>query len=432
MGVISRKKIISQASSGVNSATTAALALKQSLIGFYNVKDYGAIGNGTTNDTTAIQAAVTASIAATGNANIIFPNGRYKVNSIITIDISTANVNILGYNSELVSGISSVGSAVLKISSASKVFIDGLSIDFNSNAVVHYGLIVGDNANNKYVGVARIENCDFYNFGVINQRGILLENTPFISGVAGNFNLPSATISNCNFYNKNLLGAAVNYTTNILYGIAIQFGEQTDYARVINCNFNYISIGVYSTAGANMDITGCNFLGCLPKQSSTYVFGCVYIPNTGTNNGKINIVACKFNHNLGYSIYYSYATAERPLTVSGCHFISNGTTAIYMTHTATVQSRAMIHNNYFERCSQAFTNSWTGQPFGATLQPFIYMNNQLRCSIKLNTFLNDGTYGIVSANSADYIIVKGNNWFNITGISSLVGVNNQVADNDNL
>lgn len=50
----------------------------------FNVKDYGAIGDGATNDTTAIQAAVTAAVATSPNvrATIFFPDGRYLSDAI--------------------------------------------------------------------------------------------------------------------------------------------------------------------------------------------------------------------------------------------------------------------------------------------------------------------------------------------------------------
>lgn len=50
----------------------------------FNVKDFGAVGDGTTNDTAAIQAAVTAALVSTPNvrATIYFPVGRYLSDSI--------------------------------------------------------------------------------------------------------------------------------------------------------------------------------------------------------------------------------------------------------------------------------------------------------------------------------------------------------------
>jgi hypothetical protein len=50
----------------------------------FNVKDYGAVGDGATNDTAAIQAAVTAALVSTPNvrSTVYFPDGRYLSDSI--------------------------------------------------------------------------------------------------------------------------------------------------------------------------------------------------------------------------------------------------------------------------------------------------------------------------------------------------------------
>jgi polygalacturonase len=48
-----------------------------------NVKDYGAVGDGTTDDTTAMQAAITA-VATTGQG-LYVPAGTYKITSALTL-----------------------------------------------------------------------------------------------------------------------------------------------------------------------------------------------------------------------------------------------------------------------------------------------------------------------------------------------------------
>ena len=48
-----------------------------------NVLDYGAVGNGTTDDTVAIQAAIDA--AAVNNQLLYFPTGTYRVVDTLTI-----------------------------------------------------------------------------------------------------------------------------------------------------------------------------------------------------------------------------------------------------------------------------------------------------------------------------------------------------------
>lgn len=70
----------------------------------FNVKDYGAVGNGTTDDTTAVNAALTAAVGQSTASNIygdarsavvFFPPGTYKLTSTITI---TEGVTLAGDN----------------------------------------------------------------------------------------------------------------------------------------------------------------------------------------------------------------------------------------------------------------------------------------------------------------------------------------------
>jgi len=71
-------------------------------LGIYNVKDHGAIGDGSTSDTDAINAAIAAA-HANGGGTVYFPTGTYKSGSIvmednITLDIS-ANATLLATSS---------------------------------------------------------------------------------------------------------------------------------------------------------------------------------------------------------------------------------------------------------------------------------------------------------------------------------------------
>src|SRR3990167_3760470 len=53
--------------------------------GWFNVRAYGAVGDGTTDDTTAINSAVTAALAASYGAVVYFPPGRYRTSTGITV-----------------------------------------------------------------------------------------------------------------------------------------------------------------------------------------------------------------------------------------------------------------------------------------------------------------------------------------------------------
>ena len=75
-----------------------------------NVKDFGAVGNGSTDDTTAMQAAITA-VATTGQG-LYIPAGTYRITSVLT---STGHLNMFGDGEKSVldfSGITSGSSGI--------------------------------------------------------------------------------------------------------------------------------------------------------------------------------------------------------------------------------------------------------------------------------------------------------------------------------
>lgn len=65
-------------------STTVQAKLRETV----SVKDFGAVGDGVTDDTAAIQAAITATLSINGGA-VYFPNGTYKTTSAISIPFST-------------------------------------------------------------------------------------------------------------------------------------------------------------------------------------------------------------------------------------------------------------------------------------------------------------------------------------------------------
>jgi hypothetical protein len=73
-------------------ATTMQAAVALAAATFFNVKTYGALGNGTGDDTAAITATITAAVAA-GGGTVFFPPGVYRVVSAITLP---GSVTLLG------------------------------------------------------------------------------------------------------------------------------------------------------------------------------------------------------------------------------------------------------------------------------------------------------------------------------------------------
>lgn len=86
-----------------------------------NVQAFGAKGDGVTDDTTAVQAAVTA-----GNAQ--FPPGTYLVSAAITIP---SNRRLFGFQNSIIQLKTATNKAVLSIGTSTDVLIEGLTIDGN-------------------------------------------------------------------------------------------------------------------------------------------------------------------------------------------------------------------------------------------------------------------------------------------------------------
>lgn len=94
--------------------------------GWYSVKAYGAVGDGVTNDATAIQSAIDACEAA-GGGTVFLPFATYIIASTITIDGD--NVEMVGPAVIKRASGFTTASSMLNITGAANIKIDGISLD---------------------------------------------------------------------------------------------------------------------------------------------------------------------------------------------------------------------------------------------------------------------------------------------------------------
>ena len=182
-----------------------------------SVKDFGAVGNGVTDDTVAIQAAINACLGKT----IYFPSGRYNITSALVATPSTA-VNFIGDSKN------------------TSLIVTALDIN-----------ILEINASTSDLYYFTAENLGFYNgSGGSTNSGILL------TGVHG---VRRSAINNCHF-------------AGTFHGITISSTTITDWLQ-INGNFfnnyglNYCRFGVYSTGGTLGQFTITNNMFLNPQIS---------------------------------------------------------------------------------------------------------------------------------------------------------------------
>lgn len=142
--------------------------------GVYNVKDYGAVGDGTTNDTAAIQAAID---AAAAGGTIMFPAGTYSVTTLVAQGVD--RLNFVGQGTPTIKA--RTGATILLAVTGDTSYavgprlISGINFDGDKIANV-IGIKIGDSTSSIIGQITH--NCHVYNcyvgiYHYSSQSGLL-------------------------------------------------------------------------------------------------------------------------------------------------------------------------------------------------------------------------------------------------------------------
>jgi hypothetical protein len=150
----------------------AARNIQSKLRDSISVKDFGAVGDGITDDTAAIQAAINAVIAA-GGGDLYFPEGKY-LHSGLTINWSNAPIRLHGssYNSQ-----SGYGSELYYSGSSVALTFEGNGAAFNGYVVENLRMSAATTADHWAIkfnkcAFPRVEHCYISGFGNASGGGI--------------------------------------------------------------------------------------------------------------------------------------------------------------------------------------------------------------------------------------------------------------------
>lgn len=239
-------------------------------IGFANVIDYGAVGDGVTNNNAAFAAAIAT------NKIVYVPKGRFLItdNTVLNTNqgmFGDGNLSMIiltnnGYNIWI-----SQGGWVDNI----RFVGDGKS----SGKIYQVALFVYGQSN------VNITRCSFDSIG---GYGIYLYAT-----LAGGTGRAGVNVSNCFAYN-----------TNVAYNIGDGSGE---YNSFVNCVATYCNYG-FRISNGNNQITSC-------KAVDGYIG---FEALAGGNAGHCTITGSKFNHNSGYNLHV--VGDQSGLCFTGCDF----------------------------------------------------------------------------------------------------------------
>lgn len=278
-------KVLKQLSVGA-AITVATLSTADiTNLTFVTPEDYGAVGDGSTDDSTAINNAI--SNANTTGKIVFFSQKNYRVASTLTLSFGNTYLMGCGVGTKL-STVSNI--SIITITSANNS-IWGIDFVGNSSGASQRGIDITGNA-----GLTLDYTCNrvsYCNFESFNQAGIYVKQV---------FGVPVASVHNGAIYGVN------NYFKSCVNGIYLD--DRAEYNGFTETHMEACTTGIRIVAGNN------NFSnGSITGGTTGIIF------TSGGNDGKCIISAFKINHNTT-SINSTGVTLGSKFI--GCEMIING------------------------------------------------------------------------------------------------------------
>lgn len=259
-------------------------------LGIVNVKDYGAKGDGTSDDTAAIQRAIVYA-ESSGNLEVMFPGGTYRTTDTIVLQ-GTTGLHLIGYGAIIKAAIADAKSAFeLRTVSTNwwkgrRTVIEGFRITSNVNGI-GIGIYVNQ-AQEWYLHNVHVENF---------KVGLQLSQT-WYGGVGGY---------------SSLLGNAT--------GINV-IGEETNTIDFHNLKINSdgVPAGVVSTAISISSIARVlKFHACTIEG---YAYGLVFKNQTPGDSGLLHLIDCYFEAIQTCAIDFSQKSEQTYVyaDIDNCYF----------------------------------------------------------------------------------------------------------------
>jgi len=225
---------------------------------YYNVKQYGAQGNGTTDDTTAIQTAITTAQTAGGGV-VYFPPGTYIISNTLTISHDNMELIGAGWSSAIQAGSSMPAAPMIQVTVSSTQHRRGIKIAemfINGNSITGVSGIELDNTYQALIDHVWIRFCPvngvYLNGGPSSSFGAYttIHASTISDGGAGigllTFNHEFNTITDCLFSFYNSTGG---------YGMKLQNGNNS----IKGCTFDECDTSVWLFFTHNNSFMSCQF-----------------------------------------------------------------------------------------------------------------------------------------------------------------------------
>jgi parallel beta-helix repeat protein len=341
-----------------------------------SVTDFGATGNGTTDDTAAIQAAIDA-VNTAGGGTVFFPKGNYKTDSQITL---VSNLTILAETGAIIKPSDTVPAYACYGTGLDNISVEGLTIEGTGTAYSSgtQGRFQLDSSTN-----ITIRNCTFKksrNTGMVFDAvsnlkilGCTMSNN-YIYGVEVRNESSDIIISNCVCDGNGSTGVA---TSAFGRGVVLWKVLNAIVANTVFKSSTEYGLRLYSdaadTAGTeNVAISNCTF-----DSNDSIDF---YIYNASDDIKYVSVSNCTFKTKSGA---VSIALAGDYVTVTGCTMLSQsaqGATAFTLYNVTNASITGCVLKDY----STAFSYSGTNIPAYVTIA---------NCQVMDVAIFTNGVYG---------------------------------------
>ena len=309
----------------------------------YNVREFGAVGDGSHDDTDAIQEAINC-VSVAGIGAVVFPAGKYKIVSELTLPSNPAcNISMLGQGPNV-----------------SIIYQTGLgenAINFNfanSGVTQPYRLTVKDLGFEASVAAGRAIMVSYGDPAATSSHyneGLLVNNVCIRSDSPGAYNhgIDIESGWNVNISNSTISGSAFGGTWTSLVGSGVRFRRSCVNSHINNCQMNFWLTGIYFSAEgsgaanpnteglfcANNSLVACRrgvWLDGNPNATSPW------LPGFTWTGGLVELRAAI----MGFDLYRcSELTITNAFVLQDAASIGNNAAAFYINNC----KNAVVHGN---------------------------------------------------------------------------------------
>ena len=342
---------------------------------FVSVKDFGAVGDGVTDDTAAIQAALDSNASS-----VTFPKGTYLSNALTV----PSNIKIIGENGSTIKAIASLSGSlfenVLYPTNPGNTNISFNNLVINGNkasAAVNESMIKLGHCTN-----VTIEDCLIYDsdgFGIDIQGStstILIKGNKILDGNSGGINLNGVTAMGNRVTGNHIKGCQAS-------GLIVQGGTKFVVISENICEYNGLTNGNGISAGNSQSCVinnnicrynsytaqagsgiGINPSGynCLNHTITGNI--CEYngddgidiAPGSGDSSNYHSVTGNQLNYNIGAGINVGGAGSAEFLTIGNNYITGNGAAGIQF-DSGTGSGRSSITGNVITSNGQITSGS---------------------------------------------------------------------------